>query len=707
MLCASAVVLNLAACSSDDDDDNGTTDTGATDTGTTDTGTTDTGTTDTGTTDTGSDTGTTDTGTPGETNIRVLHASSIADGASAAGVDIYTGDSRVVESLVYKAAAGPLAVPAGDYAFNVFAAGGDPMGTPALAIPSLAYAADSSYVLVAYDSGDAIAPLRVVDDTSTVGEGNIRVRAIHVANGVGQVDIWNVTDPANPSPLVENLDFAAQSNALEIPAQAYVIGIDVDNDATPDLTFNIPALPAGTIANVYAVADDSGVFLLGQLPGDTVVPIAANPVEEPLTQIRVLHASSIADGVSAPGVDIYTGDTRVVESLVYKAGTDTLAVPAGDYAFNVFGAGGDPSGTPALAIPSLSYEADASYVLVAYDTDAGIAPLRVTEDTSAVGAGNIRVRAIHVANGVGQVDIWNITDPANPAPLAEDLDFGAQTDAVEIPAQAYELGFDLDNDATPDATFSIPALPAGTIANVYAVADESGVFLLAQLAGDTVVAIPANPNQTNIRVFHGSGLANTATPTGVDIFTGDSRVVSELGFLESTGYLSVDEGPYSFNVFATGSGPTGTPALAIPLLPYLGNISYTLVAYDNAGSIAGLRLDDNTSAIAAGSIRLRAIHIAAGVGEVDIWNITDSANPSPLVVDLGFGSPSATLDVPAVAYRVGFDVNNDAVVDVSFSVPALDAGTNANVFAVKNAAGDLVLAAQIGDAVVVIPADPT
>ena len=126
-------LLSMAVGCGDDEKET-TTDTGTTDTGS-DTGSgsgSDTGTTDTGTTDTGE----TDTTVAGNTKIRVFHASDLANTASEAGVDIYTGDTLVVDALVYRFGTGFLEVPAGDYAFNVFGDGAGPTGDAALAIPS-------------------------------------------------------------------------------------------------------------------------------------------------------------------------------------------------------------------------------------------------------------------------------------------------------------------------------------------------------------------------------------------------------------------------------------------------------------------------------------------------------------------------------------------------------------------------------------------
>ena len=56
------------------------------------------------------------------------------------------------------------------------------------------------------------------------------------------------------------------------------MGIDVNNDASPDLVFDLPELPADLFVNLYAVNDNSGnVFLLAQLPDGATVRIDPAP----------------------------------------------------------------------------------------------------------------------------------------------------------------------------------------------------------------------------------------------------------------------------------------------------------------------------------------------------------------------------------------------------------------------------------------------
>jgi hypothetical protein len=218
----------------------------------------------------------------------------------------------------------------------------------------------------------------------------------------------------------------------------------------------------------------------GEAGGDMGEPGGAGGAggagDEP-ARVRVIHLSP-----DAPGVDVFVngGEDPAVADLEFPDGTPYLNVPAGTYTFDVA-----PAGTSAddavLTIEDLPLEAGASYTAVAYDELASISALALGDDYDGLDAGNIRLRAVHVAAGVGQVDIWNITDAENPAPVYVDLDFGAAGDAVDIPAGAYTLGIDVDDDATPDLTFALPELAAGTVVNAFAVADGADVFLLAQL----------------------------------------------------------------------------------------------------------------------------------------------------------------------------------------------------------------------------------
>jgi hypothetical protein len=204
-------------------------------------------------------------------------------------------------------------------------------------------------------------------------------------------------------------------------------------------------------------------------------------------QLRVLHL-----GVDAPAVDVYLdgSDTPAVEALAFEAGTGYLDVPTGEHTVDLVAAGGDPS-TPAASFTTPALEAGVAYSGVAHDYLANLGLLALVDDAADIVEGEIRIQVTHAAPDVGEVDIWEIT--GEPIALLENVPYGA-SGTLNVPNGALELGIDVDDDAVPDVTFSVPALGADQMVNVYAVNEDGGapVFLLAHLPDGATARVDAN-----------------------------------------------------------------------------------------------------------------------------------------------------------------------------------------------------------------------
>ena len=418
------------------------------------------------------------TNNPTPASLRVIHLS-----PDAPGVDIYVnGESQVVTDLMFQESTSFLEVDEGTYDFNVTATQ-TPVDQSVLDIEGVMLMGGSAYTVAAYDALSDIKAMLLTEDWSELGAGDIRVRAIHAAGMVGEVDIWEISDPENPIELYPNIGFGDVGDYMDLPAGAYTLGIDVDNDMVPDVKYEIPALPAGTIANIFAVYEMEEVYLVVQFEDHTTTVIEPSPMAGP-AHIRVLHLSP-----DAPSVDVFVDGGLAFENIPFENGTEYVDLDEGTYTFDVSETGSAVEDS-VLTIPDLSLNADLYYTAVAYDVLSMIAPMALIDDYEGLEAGNIRFRAIHTAESFGQVDIWEVSDSENPMLLYEDVNFGDAGGYWDLPAQAYTLGFDVDNDMIPDAVWNIPALPEGTVANVFAVNDDMGnIFLLAQFMDGTTVHI--------------------------------------------------------------------------------------------------------------------------------------------------------------------------------------------------------------------------
>lgn len=420
-----------------------------------------------GNTDT--DTGT-DTDVPSEeASLRVLHLS-----PDAPSVDAYAAGAVAVTGLGFQSGTPYLPVPAGDLDVAIVPADGS-IDDAVLEL-SLPLVGGSSYTAVAWRRVASLDALLLTDDASGIDPGNVRIQLVHAAADVGDVDVW-----ALGSGTLLADDFAQGASAvLDVPVGPLAVGLDLDEDAVPDVTFDVPELPGGALYNVFAVNDDGGAFLLAQLPDGSVARVDPVP-PTPKAELRVLHLSP---DTLAVDVFVNQGAAPSFSGVPYGAGSGYAQVPAGTYSVQV-----SPSGSPAadavLDVGGIELMDGMRYSAVAYGSLASIQALALVDDYADIAAGHLRLQLVHAAEGVGTVDVWELSGPTL---LADEFAYGA-SGSLDVPSGPLAVGLDLDDDASPDVTFSVPVLGIDTLVNVYAVADANGPYLLAQFEDGTVATV--------------------------------------------------------------------------------------------------------------------------------------------------------------------------------------------------------------------------
>ena len=349
-----------------------------------------------------------------------------------------------------------------------------------LTVADLPLMADMKYTAVAFDNLATIQALALVDDDTNIPAGSTRFQVVHAAAGVGQVDVW---DMASGTPLIPDFDFGATVQA-DLPAGAYTLGLDVNNDATPDAIFEVPDLGAGTFVNVFAVADAMGPFLLAQLPDGSTTRV--NPIPPP-AHVRVIHLSP-----DAPAVDVFANDDAAMmlyNNVAFGESSAYLDVAPGTYSLQVSATGSLPADA-VLEVPSVTFDPGMSYTAVAYGLlgQSMLMPMLLVDDASNIAAGNLRLQVAHTAAMIPTVDVWELNLGVK---VIDNLAYGAAV-AIDVPDMPLLVGLDADQNGTPDLVFNVPALGAGQLVNVFAVNEMGSVFLAAQLPDGTVAQVPAN-----------------------------------------------------------------------------------------------------------------------------------------------------------------------------------------------------------------------
>jgi len=697
----------LVGCGDDDDnDDDDMTDAGMTDTGMTDTGMTDTG-DDTGMTDTGDDTGTEDTGgedtgmedTGGEDAgamdkawVRVVHAS-----WDAPPVDVYVNDTAPMDgSLLVGLAFGENApgtdtddvyieLDAGAYDFDVVVAGEDPADATVWTVDGLNLEAGTYYTVWAHGSAaalldedesnddQALSVMATVDDLSDT-EGGARVNALHAASNVGPVDIW-----VDGTRTFENLGLGmGLAEPAVLPLGAYTLSLSATG-ADDVLVQYTAALPVEGLINVFAIGDpmaEGGVDLMALLPNGDSVVLDMDP------RVRVFHMNE-----EAGEVDIYLdgSEEALIPDLPYKTATEYLWVAPGTYSFDVRTTDAMPTSEPAAEVDNIELASGEIATLVAYGNVAEFAALRLDDDLSAPMDGMVRLRVIHTAMGesVATVDVLSLGTDGMYGDVVPNFMYGDVAGPLDMIGDVpVQFALDANQDDLADFAFAAPALPSGAIIDAFATIDADGVSLTGLTSTGLVLPIGAS-SATNIRVLHGSTIANGVTPGGVDGYlagTTDAALFEELLFAEATGFLTPDAGTLAFDVYANGL--TLTPALEIPELAYEAGLRYTLLAFDDGLGINGLRIMDNgvVGGVPGGDqIVVSATHAANGVGTVDLY-----LGETLLLEGVEFGASATLGDAVNIGdAEIGIDADQDGSIDLVYDLTAAPAGVPYNLVVVN------------------------
>ncbi len=231
-------------------------------------------------------------------------------------------------------------------------------------------------------------------------------------------------------------------------------------------------------------------------------------------------------------------------------------------------------------------------------------------------------------------------------------------------------------------------LVLGGCAEVQEAIDEPGQFLEQEVAG-------ARSSLRALTLSPGLGIT--------DWFLNDDEepTFAGVGFLDPTTYRDVGAGIYDFFVSPEGETAEGA-MLTLRDEELADERTGTLVAFDGPDGLSTMRLEDDPEDLdRENDVRLRFLHGAPSVGEVDVRVVTEEGETVPAFEDVRLGDQTEPLDVAAGRYTVEVDATGDGMSDLVFELPRVGAGSVVNLFAVQDEDDEVFLWALIDGTVAV------
>lgn len=193
----------------------------------------------------------------------------------------------------------------------------------------------------------------------------------------------------------------------------------------------------------------------------------------------------VVHGVPDLTVDVYVNGALTIEDFEFGDVAGPLALPAGSYDLEIYGADEDPDATDPTLAGSTDLPAGAVATIAAYLEEGGSPTLGVfVEDNSEIAAGEARVTARHLAD-FSAVDVL-----ANDSAVFEGVTNGAGGSA-DVPADTYNIKITAAGDADTVAFDADVPLAEGTNTIAYAIGSVSGESF--QVATAAISGLGATP----------------------------------------------------------------------------------------------------------------------------------------------------------------------------------------------------------------------
>ena len=405
---------------------------------------------------------------PTNARLRVIHAS-----PDAPAVDIYAAGQAtpLFSNVKYGDTTNYATVPAGTYNVQVRPAGAPAGSDPVYSTGPLTLSTNATVsalaagLLGSSDNAKSFRVLPLAEGFAAPADGRARVRIVHAGADAPTVALDVGDDGSSEVTALERFQDTGAAG-VELPAgQALQVGVRAGNAKVT--AFTVPALPSRgelfVIATGQLTAKPSAANGFGLLAAGVGL-IRQNPV------VYALHGSP-----DAPPVDVFVGNSQLVDDLGFGQLSAPLQVPPGTYRLDVFAhaAGATrPSGAPAGSDETPALMAGERYLVVAagFLSPASDDPATSTFELLAFADGftpdadSLRLRVVHASPDAPVVDVSPLDNGQVPATAAfNDVPYrqASAPEGLELPAVNAQVGVAAASasNRAPVARFALNTAP--------------------------------------------------------------------------------------------------------------------------------------------------------------------------------------------------------------------------------------------------------
>ena len=536
---------------------------------------------------------------------------------------------------------------------------------------------------------DGFGDLSESDSITTIKIG-AATYALVTAGEADNVQIINITDPANPTPAssivdgstFDTLDRPTDITTVTVDGSPYAIvagnedeGIQIINISDPTMPTAVTSITQGNVdanGNTFNRLDGPIALTTVQIDTSLYVLVTSNQGRPGVQIIRIADDQPIPEPEPAsPANPIPVSSIAVNTDLSFQSAEDVTTVKIGSSTYALVASfGGDVSVISGVQIIDITNPATPTTVSSITDaTTSNGSPFDALEGARSITTVTIGrstyalVASIDDVNGIQIIDISNPANPTAVISIADNTTDGSggtfdtlarpfAVTTVKIGSATYALAADSRGDGVQIIDISNPAVPTAVSSVIDATTSNGSTFDTLDSArnittvkiGDSTYALVAASGETDdgIQIIN---ISNPAVPTAVSsVINGDTDGAGGTfdQLVNANGISTITIGSSTYALVASSSGiqiinitdPTN-PLAVTSISDRDRDSNNSMFRLDEANNITTITIDSSAYALVASGF----------IDNVQIINITDPANPL-LVSLLDDDDDALSLDGP-------------------------------------------------------------